>query len=178
MLHASLYLSQEDIKSRMSSEWTRDTYLPKCQPHEENEDGKIYGKHDAIFTLIMAKRDTDNCYDHHIAQRQSIFIKTLVLFMIHEFSAYASLEPSVSQQRASQSRAQTLHLMQTALWALLDKRAGIVFDLYSERYFIVGQVPGVRTRINVATNMQLKLSVSYYLQDKTYSGYKKLTHPS
>lgn len=74
MLHASLYLLQEDIKSRMSTEWTQDTYLPKCRPRDEGEDGKIYGKHDAIFTLMMAERDREKSYDHHIAQ--SIFIES------------------------------------------------------------------------------------------------------
>lgn len=41
---------------------------------EENEEGEIYGKHDAIFTLT-ASGDTDSCYDDHIAHGQSVFTK-------------------------------------------------------------------------------------------------------
>lgn len=62
--------------------WVESRHLSDQVPTpEENEEGEIYGKHDAIFTLT-ASGDADSCYDDHMVQSQSVFTKIFLFISL------------------------------------------------------------------------------------------------
>lgn len=126
---ASLYLAQEDIKSRMSTDWSRDTHLSKCHPRRKLG-GDRYCKHDAIFTLITAGDGSGDKDDDHITETQCILVlknKTFQSRFNKRKKLYMNLQAGVSLGTCCQchrgKQAWTLQLMWTVLWALLAKRA-------------------------------------------------------